>query len=126
MSLESRSDFLRSSMKSFSTSWKLYFAMDFRAIKIKSILLINSYLCKRKHSLISLLARLRITAFPMRLLVTTPSLENELVGKTCQLASRQPLAKRSPFSLLFRKSELACMRTDLGKLAIWPEAVMTA
>ena len=103
----SSSHFISSVIKSFSTSRKLCFAMDFRAIKIKSTLRRSSFLCNRKHSLISLLARLRITAFPKRLLVTTPSLENEAVGKICQFANRQPLAKRSPFSLWFRKSELA-------------------
>ena len=95
----SRPHFLSSAIKSFSTSKKVFFAMDLRAIKIKSTLSRSSFLCNRKHSLISLLDRLRITALPKCLLVTTPSRENESICKICQFANRQPLAKRSPFSL---------------------------
>ena len=104
---ESRLHFFRRAMKSFSTSKKFFFAIDLRATRIRSTSLRNSFLCNLKHSLISLLARFLITALPKCLLVTTPSLENESEGNNCQFANKQPLANRSPFSLWFRKSELA-------------------
>ena len=43
-----------------------------------------------------------------------------------QLASMHPLAKRFPLSRLARKSALAWIRLDLGKLVNWPEAVICA
>ena len=42
------------------------------------------------------------------------------------MASMHPLAKRLPLSRLARKSALAWIRLDLGKLVSWPEAVICA
>ena len=71
-------------------------------------------------------ASLRMCALPMRRLVMTPSRDGVSGGRLCQLANMQPLAKRLPRSRLARKSALAWIRLDLGKLVSWPEAVICA
>ena len=71
-------------------------------------------------------AWLRMCALPMRRLVMTPRRDGSPDGRLLQLASMHPLAKRLPFSRLARKSALAWIRLDLGKLVSWPEAVICA
>ena len=71
-------------------------------------------------------AWLRMCALPMRRLVITPRRDGLPDGRLFQFASMQPLAKRFPLSRLARKSALAWIRLDLGKLVNWPEAVICA
>ena len=71
-------------------------------------------------------AWLRMCALPIRRLVITPRRDGSPVERLFQLASMHPLAKRFPLSRLARKSALAWIRLDLGKLVNWPEAVICA
>jgi hypothetical protein len=82
--------------KSFSTSAKLFPAIEFRATSTSSTGCANSFWCCRKLSRSNRRARLRTTAPPMRRLVTTPNCGVAPSGNGCQLAMRQPSASRCP------------------------------
>jgi hypothetical protein len=96
--------------KSFSTSAKVSPAIEFRATKINSTGWASSCWCCRKLSRNKRRARLRCTAPPIFLLVTTPSLDFAPSGNRCQLAMRQPRARRWPCCRMRANSPLCSMR----------------
>jgi hypothetical protein len=99
--------------KSFSTSAKFFPAIEFRATTTSSIGCANSCWCCRKLSRNSRRARLRTTAPPMRRLVTTPNRGMAPSGSECQLATRQPSARRCPCRRTRAKSR--CCRSRAGR-----------
>ena len=96
--------------KSFSTSANCLPAMELRATKTISTGCTKSCWCSRKLSRSSRRARLRATALPIFLLVTTPSFGAVPAGRRCQFAMRQPSASRSPRCRMRANSRLCCRR----------------
>ena len=99
--------------KSFSTSAKFFPAIELRATSTSSTGCASSFWCCRKLSRNNRRARLRTTAPPMRRLVTTPNRGEVPSGSECQLAIRQPNARRCPCCRTRAKSR--CCRRRAGR-----------
>jgi hypothetical protein len=99
--------------KSFSTSAKFFPAMEFRATSTSSTGCASSSWCCRKLSRNNRRARLRTTAPPIRRLVTTPNRGVAPSGNECQLAIRQPRARRCPCCRTRANSR--CCRSRAGR-----------
>jgi hypothetical protein len=89
--------------------------MDDRATNTKSTARARSRWCRRKHSRIKRRARLRATALPIFLLVTTPSRLGWPGGRGSTLAIRQPQTRRRPPALARTKSLRSFRRLARGK-----------
>jgi hypothetical protein len=89
--------------------------MEGRAIKTKSTGRANSPWCNRKLSRKRRRARLRWTAPPIFLLVTTPRRLARSGGREATLAIRHPQTNRSPSALARAKSLRCFKRLERGK-----------
>jgi hypothetical protein len=101
--------------KSRSTSAYFFPTMEFRATSTISTGRASSCWCNRKVSLNRRRARLRTTASPIFLLVTTPTLLVEPGVRSAKFRIKQPDVKRRPLARVRAKSLVLLMRLARGK-----------
>jgi len=89
--------------------------MELRATSTRSTGRAKACWWRRKDSRSNRRARLRWTAPPIFLLVTTPSRGATPIGSAFQLAMRQPSTRRSPRSRMRAKSRLCASRDERPK-----------